>query len=54
MQLLDGRATSEQIKKELAIAVQDRKKNGKKIPHFSDLACGNGMPCDCVQSVTAH
>ena len=41
MQLLDGRATSEQIKKELALAVQDRKKNGKKIPHLAAILVGN-------------
>ena len=41
MQLLDGRATSEKIKKELAHAVQDRKKNGKKIPHLAAILVGN-------------
>lgn len=41
MQLLDGKATSEQIKKELSQAVQDRKKNGKKIPHLAAILVGN-------------
>lgn len=41
MQLLDGKATSEEIKKELAFAVQERKKNGKKIPHLAAILVGN-------------
>jgi methylenetetrahydrofolate dehydrogenase (NADP+)/methenyltetrahydrofolate cyclohydrolase len=41
MQLLDGKATSEQIKKELMQAVQDRKKEGKKIPHLAAILVGN-------------
>ncbi|MBI1838089.1 MAG: bifunctional 5,10-methylene-tetrahydrofolate dehydrogenase/5,10-methylene-tetrahydrofolate cyclohydrolase [Flavobacteriia bacterium] len=41
MQLLDGKATSEQIKKELMLAVQNRKKEGKKIPHLAAILVGN-------------
>ncbi len=41
MQLLDGRSTSEQIRKELAEAVQQRKKDGKKIPHLAAILVGN-------------
>lgn len=41
MQLLDGRATAEEIRKELAEAVQERKKNGKKIPHLAAILVGN-------------
>ena len=41
MQLLDGKLTSEEIKKELAEAVLERKKNGKKIPHLAAILVGN-------------
>lgn len=41
MQILDGRATSEMIRKELSEAVQERKKNGKKIPHLAAVLVGN-------------
>lgn len=41
MQLLDGRATAEEIRKELVNAVQERKKNGKKIPHLAAILVGN-------------
>jgi methylenetetrahydrofolate dehydrogenase (NADP+)/methenyltetrahydrofolate cyclohydrolase len=41
MQLLDGKATSEEIKKELSLAILDRKKNGKKIPHLAAILIGN-------------
>ena len=41
MQLLDGRSTSEQIRKELAEAVLQRKKDGKKIPHLAAILVGN-------------
>jgi methylenetetrahydrofolate dehydrogenase (NADP+)/methenyltetrahydrofolate cyclohydrolase len=41
MQLLDGRETAEQIRKELAEAVQERKKAGKKIPHLAAILVGN-------------
>jgi len=40
MQLLDGKATSELIKKELAAAVKKRKENGKKIPHLAAILVG--------------
>ena len=41
MQLLDGRFTSEQIRKELCEAVKERKINGKKIPHLAAVLVGN-------------
>ncbi|TNF49946.1 MAG: bifunctional 5,10-methylene-tetrahydrofolate dehydrogenase/5,10-methylene-tetrahydrofolate cyclohydrolase [Bacteroidetes bacterium] len=41
MQILDGRTTSEMIRKELSEAVQERKKNGKKIPHLAAVLVGN-------------
>ena len=41
MQLLDGRETAESIRKELAEAVQERKRNGKKIPHLAAVLVGN-------------
>ncbi len=41
MQILDGRSTSEMIRKELSEAVQERKKNGKKIPHLAAVLVGN-------------
>lgn len=40
MQLLDGKATSELIKKELADAVKTRKEAGKKIPHLAAILVG--------------
>lgn len=41
MQLLDGKLTSAAIKKELHDAVEDRKRNGKKIPHLAAVLVGN-------------
>ena len=41
MQILDGRATAESIRKELSEAVQERKRNGKKIPHLAAILVGN-------------
>lgn len=41
MQLLDGRITADQIRKELAAAVIERKKAGKKIPHLAAILVGN-------------
>lgn len=41
MQLLNGITTSQEIRKELAEAVLDRKKNGKKIPHLAAILVGN-------------
>jgi len=40
MQLLDGKATSDSIKKELADAVKKRKEAGKKIPHLAAILVG--------------
>lgn len=41
MQLLDGRATAEEIRKELAEAVVQRKRDRKKIPHLAAILVGN-------------
>lgn len=41
MKLLDGRITSEEIRKELAISVLERKESGKKIPHLAAILVGN-------------
>ena len=41
MHLLDGRATAQSIRKELSEAVQERKRNGKKIPHLAAVLVGN-------------
>jgi methylenetetrahydrofolate dehydrogenase (NADP+)/methenyltetrahydrofolate cyclohydrolase len=41
MQILDGRETAEIIRKELSEAVQERKRNGKKIPHLAAILVGN-------------
>ena len=41
MQILDGNSTAEAIKKELAEAVQQRKLDGKKIPHLAAVLVGN-------------
>lgn len=41
VQLLDGKATSAEIRQELKEAVQNRKKNGKKIPHLAAVLVGN-------------
>lgn len=41
MQLLDGRATADAIRVELSEAVQERKINGKKIPHLAAILVGN-------------
>ena len=41
MQLLDGKHTAEEIRRELAEAVQERKRNGKKIPHLAAILVGN-------------
>jgi methylenetetrahydrofolate dehydrogenase (NADP+)/methenyltetrahydrofolate cyclohydrolase len=41
MVLLDGKATSLQIKKELSEAVNERKKSGKKIPHLAAILVGS-------------
>lgn len=41
MQLLDGKATSLAIQEELSLAVQERKAQGKKIPHLVAVLVGN-------------
>lgn len=41
MQILDGKVTAKEIKKELADAVQKRKEEGKKIPHLAAILVGN-------------
>ncbi len=41
MQLLDGKKTSDEIKKELAQKVAQRKLEGKKIPHLAAILVGN-------------
>lgn len=41
MQLLDGRATADAIRVELSEAVQERKRNGKKIPHLAAILVGS-------------
>ncbi|MEY4571578.1 MAG: hypothetical protein RLZ10_789 [Bacteroidota bacterium] len=41
MKLLDGKATAESIRKELAETVKLRKKEGKKIPHLAAILVGN-------------
>lgn len=40
MQLLDGKKTSEEIKKEIAIEVQQMKDNGEKVPHLAAVIVG--------------
>lgn len=41
MQLLDGKATAEEIRTELRKAVDNRKANGQKIPHLAAVLVGN-------------
>lgn len=41
MQLLDGKKTAQEIKVELANAVQERKQKGMKIPHLAAVLVGN-------------
>ena len=41
MQLIDGKAISEQIKAEIAREVEEIKKNGGKIPHLAAILVGN-------------
>lgn len=40
MQLLDGKKTSEDIKKEITIEVQQMKDNGEKVPHLAAVIVG--------------
>lgn len=41
MQILDGKATAEQIRLELKEAVEKRKSNGEKTPHLAAILVGN-------------
>lgn len=41
MQLLDGKATAQQIREELHEAVSQRRKNGQKVPHLAAILVGN-------------
>jgi methylenetetrahydrofolate dehydrogenase (NADP+) / methenyltetrahydrofolate cyclohydrolase len=41
MQLLDGKKTSEAIKNEIAVEVQQMKDNGEKVPHLAAVIVGN-------------
>jgi methylenetetrahydrofolate dehydrogenase (NADP+)/methenyltetrahydrofolate cyclohydrolase len=41
MQLLDGKATAQEIREELRLAVEERKANGKKVPHLAAVLVGN-------------
>lgn len=41
MQLLDGKACAQEIKSEIAAKVQQRKMDGKKIPHLAAVLVGN-------------
>ncbi len=41
MQLIDGNAISAEIKEELKVKVQERKKHGLKIPHLAAVIVGN-------------
>jgi methylenetetrahydrofolate dehydrogenase (NADP+)/methenyltetrahydrofolate cyclohydrolase len=41
MQLLDGKATAAAIKQELAQQVEQRRKQGRKIPHLAAVLVGN-------------
>lgn len=41
MKLLDGKSTAAQIQEELRQAVQQRKSDGKKIPHLAAILVGN-------------
>jgi methylenetetrahydrofolate dehydrogenase (NADP+)/methenyltetrahydrofolate cyclohydrolase len=51
MQLLDGKKTSEDIKKEIAIQVQKMKADGQKVPHLAAVLVGsNGASLTYVGS----
>lgn len=41
MEILNGKQTSEIIKKELAVLVKERKAEGRKIPHLAAILVGN-------------
>jgi methylenetetrahydrofolate dehydrogenase (NADP+)/methenyltetrahydrofolate cyclohydrolase len=51
MTILDGKATAAQIRAELAQAVQQRKLEGKKIPHLAAVLVGND--CGSVSYVNS-
>ncbi len=42
MIILDGKQTSNNIKDEIALAVQNRKSKGLKIPHLAAIIVGSG------------
>jgi len=51
MQILDGKKTSEDIKKEIAAEVQQMKVNGEKVPHLAAVIVGtNGASLTYVGS----
>jgi len=51
MQILDGKKTSEDIKKEIAAEVQKMKANGEKVPHLAAVIVGtNGASLTYVGS----
>ncbi|AWG21526.1 bifunctional 5,10-methylene-tetrahydrofolate dehydrogenase/5,10-methylene-tetrahydrofolate cyclohydrolase [Flavobacterium faecale] len=51
MQILDGKKTSEDIKKEIAVEVQEIKANGGKVPHLAAVIVGtNGASLTYVGS----
>jgi methylenetetrahydrofolate dehydrogenase (NADP+)/methenyltetrahydrofolate cyclohydrolase len=51
MQILDGKKTSEDIKKEIAAEVQKMKSNGEKVPHLAAVIVGsNGASLTYVGS----
>mgnify|MGYP003638474848 CR=1 FL=1 len=51
MQILDGKKTSEDIKKEIAAEVQQMKSNGEKVPHLAAVIVGsNGASLTYVGS----
>lgn len=51
MQILDGKKTSEDIKKEIAAEVQQMKSNGEKVPHLAAVLVGsNGASLTYVGS----
>jgi len=41
MQLINGKAISEQIQQEIALEVENRKKKGLKVPHLAAVLVGN-------------
>ena len=41
MKILDGKKTSQEIQKEIALEVEQIKKNGEKVPHLAAILVGN-------------